>query len=104
MDNFKTIYRILRYLESAMDYDEADMGSVSASCLGITENRWASIMSMLIQEKLISGIWIKRSGGECYLTEDCPKITLKGLEYLETNYLMMAASGDLEEEESTNGE
>ena len=39
MDNFKVIYRILRYLEKAMDYDEADIDFISASTLGISERR-----------------------------------------------------------------
>ena len=40
MDNFKAIYRILRYLEKAMDYDEPDMDQISASALGLTDKRW----------------------------------------------------------------
>ena len=39
MDNFKIIYRILQYLEKAMDYDEADIDFISAAKLakGIAE-------------------------------------------------------------------
>lgn len=29
MDNFRTIYRILKALEKAMDFDEFDMDSIS---------------------------------------------------------------------------
>ena len=99
MDNFRAIYCILRYLEKAMDYDEADMDNVSASCLGITENRWVSIMEMLVKEGYVSGIDIKRSvDGECFVTENLPKITLKGLEYLETHPLMLKVLNEKEEE------
>lgn len=64
MDNFKTIYRILRYLEKAMDYDEADIDFISTSKLGITEQRWAAIMQMLVNEGYITGIGVKRSADE----------------------------------------
>lgn len=37
MDNFRLIYRILRYLEKAMDYDEPNLEQVSAKALGIAE-------------------------------------------------------------------
>ena len=36
MDNFRIIYRILRYLEKAMDYDERDLGQISAKTLWST--------------------------------------------------------------------
>ena len=48
MDNFKIIYRILRYLEKAMDYDKADLDFISYAKLGITEQRWVAIMEMLV--------------------------------------------------------
>ena len=35
MDNFRVIYRILRYLEKALDYDEPDMSQISSSTLGL---------------------------------------------------------------------
>lgn len=47
MDNFRLIYRILRYLEKAMDYDEPNLEQISAKILGITEQRWTAIMAML---------------------------------------------------------
>lgn len=69
MNNFKIIYHILRYLEKAMDYDEADMNFISAAKLGISEQRWTAIMKMLAKEKYIEGIEMKRSttGETCYL-------------------------------------
>lgn len=61
MDNFKAIYRILRYLEKAMDYEEPDIERISADTIGLTSQRWTSIMEMLIQEKYIDGVSVKRS-------------------------------------------
>ena len=93
MDNFKIIYRILRYLEKAMDYDEADIDFISASRLGISEQRWTVIMEMLVKEGYIVGIGVKRSaGGDVCLSISDIRITMKGLEYLQENSLMQKAA------------
>lgn len=93
MDNFRAIYRILRYLEKAMDYEEADVDFISASALGITEQRWLAIMEMLVKENYVSGISVKRSvdGDTCLSVSDV-RITMKGLEYLQENSLMQKAA------------
>lgn len=93
MDNFKVIYRILRYLEKAMDYDEADTSFISADALKISEQRWAAIMEMLVTEGYITGITVSRSrDGEVVISESNPRITLRGLEYLSDNSLMQKAA------------
>ncbi len=89
MDNFKAIYRILRYLEKAMDYDEPDLDHISARALNLSEQRWTSIMEMLAAEGYVDGLTAKRSlDGEKLLSIVAPRITLKGLEYLQENSLM----------------
>lgn len=40
MDNFRVIYRILRYLEKALDYDEPNMDCISAKALNHKRFRW----------------------------------------------------------------
>lgn len=93
MDNFKVIYRILRYLEKAMDYDEPDVERISADALGLTIQRWTAIMEMLAAEGYISGLTVKRSlDGATSLSVASPRITLKGLEYLQENSLMRKAA------------
>ena len=42
MDNFRIIYKILKALETAMDYDEFDMNRISAEALTISQKRWDS--------------------------------------------------------------
>ena len=92
MDDFRIIYRILLYLEKAMDYDEPDIDMISAKTLGISENRWFSIIRMLSESGYIDGFSIKVSaGGEKALSISNPRITLKGLEYLIENSLMQMA-------------
>lgn len=93
MDNFKIIYGILRYLEKAMDYDEADIDFISAEYFKITEQRWRSIMKMLVREGYITGIDVKRSAdGEICMSVSDVRITLKGLEYLQDNSMMQKAA------------
>lgn len=93
MDNFKVIYRILRYLEKAMDYDEADMDFISCERFGITEQRWSAIMEMLVKDGYVDGISLKRFvDGEMVISVSYPRITLKGLEYLKENSLMQKAA------------
>ncbi len=93
MDNFKIIYKILKELEKAMDYDEFDMERISAERLKTSENRLYKIIEMLKNEGYIAGISCKYGiQGDCIISVSNPKITLKGLEYLYENDLMKKAA------------
>lgn len=69
MDNFKTIYKILKILEKSMNVEEFDNEQLSAEALNIDMN------STYPQVKLIR-----------------PEITIKDLEYLNENSLMKKAA------------
>lgn len=85
MDNFKIIYHILGFLEKAMDLEEVDTNRISAEALGISEQRWIAIMDMLREEKLIDGLTVERCTDRAVaVLGNGPRITLRGLEYLET--------------------
>lgn len=91
MDNFKVIYKILKYLESNMDCDDVDIRTINHTVLKISETRWEQILIMLYQNGYIDGIKVVKSvcDCKCHITEPIkPVITLKGLEYLEENSLM----------------
>lgn len=93
MDNFTTLYKILKALEKAMDYDEFDVDTVSAERLKISENRLARLWEMLWREGYVDGVTVQYSaGGEVLLSLNNPRITLKGLEYLGENSLMQKAA------------
>ena len=47
MDNFTIIYKILKALEQAMDYDEFDVNKISHTRLNITYQRWEKILIMM---------------------------------------------------------
>lgn len=89
---FKCIYKILRYLKIAMDYEESDLEQISAKALNISQNKWNKIMEMLVQNGYIQGISIKYGISEVSIISECNvRITLKGLEYLSENTLMKRA-------------
>lgn len=76
-----------------MDREQVNIEDFSAEHLGVSENRWRSIISMLVDNGYIEGIKIHRSAdGYISTSIHFPRITLKGLEYLEENGLMKKAS------------
>ena len=93
VDRNRVIYKILRYLEQAMDYDEPDLDRISADALGISEQRRVAIMEMLAREGYIDGMTVKRSiDGNVTISNPHPRITLRGLEYLQENSAMQKAA------------
>lgn len=63
MDNFGIIYRILSYLEEAMDYEYPNMEFIVPETLRITQQRWSAIMAMLVHEKYVDGLTVERPAG-----------------------------------------
>ena len=93
MDNFRVIYRILRYLEKALDYDEPNMDCISAKALKLSDQRWVALMEMLSKEGYIDSFSVQRTvDGSILISSSTPRITLKGLEYLQENSLMKKAA------------
>lgn len=91
MNNFKIIYKILKYLEKAMDFAETETEPITFAALHISEERWVNIMTMLLENGYISGVQqIKRytRSNVVINTFENIKITLKGLEYLSENSMM----------------
>lgn len=92
MDNIRIIYRILKALEASMDYEEFDERMISPEKLKISEERRLSILRMLLQAGLIEGIAINTdAAGHFLVSKGRPRLTLKGLEYLNENSLMQRA-------------
>ena len=98
MDNFTIIYKILKALEQAMDYDEFDVNKISHTRLNITYQRWEKILIMLSKSGYIEGVaYYQCCSDYCPKIEEpiSPVITLKGLEYLSDNSLMKKAANIL---------
>ncbi len=92
MGDFDTIYKILAILKNSMDGYEFDRRLLSAEHLGISSARRTALLRMLVEEGYIKGIAFDESaGGDIVESIARPRITLKGLEYLEDNTLMKKA-------------
>lgn len=95
MDNFKIIYRILKYLESVLDCVETDKAPISHQRLNVTYERWEQLMIMLQANGYVEGLVYTQTldDDKPHLTEPIkPRITMKGLEYLSENNMMHKAA------------
>ena len=95
MDDFKIIYKILKAFYDAMDYDAFDYETISPETLGVSANKRKALLLMLAKEGYIEGIDEKKLpfGGDPFVQySTCPRLTLKGLEYLSENSLMKKAA------------
>lgn len=92
MGDFNTIYKILAALKASMDYEIFDLKLISAERLGVSEPRRIALLMMLVQAGHIAGLsFDEAADGSIMMSVDRPRITLKGLEYLEENSLMQRA-------------
>lgn len=91
MDNFKVVYKILKELEAAMDYEMFDQSRISPEKLKITEERRDALLIEMQLSGYIRGLVLSKSlgGSKLEIVEPiCPTITLNGLEYLSENSVM----------------
>lgn len=94
MDDFKVIYRILRYLQASLDVDEFDPEALSPSRLKVSQTHIDSLLIMMQDAGYITGVHTQKtlSDSRPHIIHPCmPRITIKGLEYLEENSMMRKA-------------
>ena len=94
MEDFRIIYRILKFLQQSMDFEDFDSESFTAEHFGTNQNRFEALLIELQEAGYIKGLRIVQ-----YIRQPehiqqplRPKITLKGLEYLNENSLMKQAA------------
>ncbi len=88
MNNFKLIFRILKYIETCMEYEEFDDDNFTASHFGVSKALFLNILQALLEAGYISGIKIvtDKCGSDIVLIN--PHLTLAGMEYLADNTMM----------------
>lgn len=91
MDDFSVIYRVLTTLRAQMDLDEPNPDEISADAYHVSQNRLDSIMAMLSAEGYVTGVPVMCYGNRRQVLVVSPRITLRGLEYLQENSLMLRA-------------
>ena len=98
MDNFKIIYQILKYLEQHLGEENLDIDKISNDRLGISFLRWESLLRMMQEEGYIKGLMYEQTMSDSsphVVLPINPKITIRGLEYLEENSFMKKAGNML---------
>lgn len=92
MDDFRAIYRILKTLSRAIDEEEFDPACLSAEALKVSERRRNALLVMLVENGYVEGVEAVRyrSSADPWPRARlvAPRITLKGLEYLQENAIM----------------
>ena len=96
MDNVKIVYKILKALEEAMDYEEFDSRRISAERLGVSEMRLLLILKAMKDKGLIEGISFEEDvKGNLYPTTTRIRITMDGMEYMSENSTMQRVTKTL---------
>lgn len=92
MENFKIIYKILKSIEESMDYEIFDENIISPEYLGVSKERWKALIIELLDNGYITGIVkVPVMGDRVDLKIIKPKLTIKGMQYLEENSMMKKA-------------
>lgn len=98
MDNFKAIYGILKTLDRYKGDEDFDTNSVSADTLNIPYKDWEQIIIELQRNGYIDGVTFSQTMGDKFphVAEPiCPRITMKGMEYLANNTMMKKVANTL---------
>ena len=94
MNNFKVVYRILKYLERRMDNPSATIDDLDPERLGISRNRMERLLHELERAGYVAELLWNQSLSDArphIVPGSRVEITLKGLEYLAENSLMQKA-------------
>ena len=94
MDDFRIIYRILKHLRDAMDFEEFDSEGFTAQRFGTNENRFHALLIQLQESGYIDNLKVVRYTRTPQQIQPpiAPRTTLKGLEYLSENSMMKKAA------------
>ena len=98
MKSFTVIYKILKLLEVNMGREDFDYELISAKAMKIPYEQWEQLLIMMQHEGYIDGIVYARTVEDKFdhIAQPIrPVITLKGMEYLESNSFMAKAKETL---------
>lgn len=98
MDNFKVIYKILKFLERQMQTGSFDGEGFNAEAFGINEGWFNQLLIELQASGYIRGLRItaSMSSDEEWIAKPVrPRITIQGLEFLEENSAVRKAAAAL---------
>lgn len=94
MNNFQVIYKILRLLDKHKGNETFDYEMISAKAMKLEYEEWEQILIELQMGGYIRGVTYTQTMSDKFphIVEPIrPQITMKGMEYLETNSMMSKA-------------
>ncbi|GAB4073663.1 hypothetical protein GCM10028778_11660 [Barrientosiimonas marina] len=88
-DTNDIILAVLKFLDESMDDEKVDFSKVNEESLNVTHPRYCKVLSMMLEENLIAGLAPVNFADRQYTEYKAinPRITLKGIEYLDENTL-----------------
>ena len=100
MDVFKLIYRILKQIRALELSEEPDLALLSPDALKATEIERDNILLKMQEEGLIAGLAVievidRQQKPFIMWQRSMPRVTMKGLEYMEENSMMKKAKNIL---------
>lgn len=94
MKDYRIIYKILVLLNKYKGDESFSVEFISAEGMKVEYNTWEQLLIMLQEEGLITGVLYAQTMSEQFphLTAEIhPRITLKGIEFLESNSMIQKA-------------
>lgn len=94
MSNFQIIYKILRLLDKHKGDETFDYEMICAKAMKLEYEEWEQILIELQIGGYIRGVTYTQTLSDKFphiVEPICPQITMKGMEYLETNSMMSKA-------------
>ena len=94
MEDIRAIYKIPKALDRGLDDDELDQSAIGPEALGVSENRRDALLAMLADEGHVGGVTVRHypDRPQPVVIIESPRVTLRGLEYLQENSLMRRAA------------
>ncbi len=98
-ENKDIILAILKYLNDSMDDEKIDFSKVNEKSLDVSYPRYCRVLAMMVEEELIYGLAPINIMDNPYtqFKPVNPRITLKGIDYLEDNQITKRAYAVLKE-------
>lgn len=90
MTDLDVIYSVLDTLRRQMDLDRPDPDELSPDRWQVSRNRLDNMLAMLVDEGYVTGVTVTDGNDGRRVTLDCPRITLRGLEWHEVRAQMIS--------------
>ncbi|MFR1318233.1 YjcQ protein [Peptostreptococcus anaerobius] len=95
MDNMKVVYKVLAEVDKQMDNIDFDESFIKN--LKVSDNRINKIIESLVEDGYLTGIKISKSKTGNIVMFINPRLTIKGMEFLQENSTMQKIKNGLKD-------